>query len=570
MAYLDAACRARYARLPRVHLGRHPAEVSIHARPGRGARRLSMRVPCFLRWLFQSTRAPGGARDTEHARALFLARTVSIHARPGRGARLGQGGDFRATAEVSIHARPGRGARPEGVGITPLIDLFQSTRAPGGARDPTSSALRSAWTRFNPRAPREGRATAPDMLKALQCAVSIHARPGRGARRLATTSSAANARFQSTRAPGGARDQIGDDAEWPEQGVSIHARPGRGARPGRRMRLRLCPITFQSTRAPGGARDRRRRCRRRRRRLFQSTRAPGGARDNPVSNPVPKNARFQSTRAPGGARDETAYAGNVDLRLFQSTRAPGGARDRCPTACRRQACCFNPRAPREGRATSEPAAARRPCAVSIHARPGRGARPARTRRWSSPTAVSIHARPGRGARLMVGSHPNVVYGFQSTRAPGGARDAAESAFSTSSIPRFQSTRAPGGARDPVADKTAEALRILFQSTRAPGGARDSVVASPGPCGHFLPPSANLPRQGCHCDCAASSVRRSSLRRAVLGAARSSPVTADAWGSRITPPARRRSRWRESARARAPRSRAHRPAGTAAGSLCRGR
>jgi hypothetical protein len=420
MAYLDAACRARYARLPRVHLGRHPAEVSIHARPGRGARPSGLAVQSIDE-AFQSTRAPGGARDFGGKLPVFV------------------------------------------------FDWFQSTRAPGGARDGHDLTLHAVTCCFNPRAPREGRATLGGAAFGASREVSIHARPGRGAR--PGSAPVASWCCFNPRAPreGRATSKTASRTRWwccfnpraPREGrathrrpvvdlvqrVSIHARPGRGARPASQINL---------------------------------------------------------------------LAGGV----FQSTRAPGGARDTMPGAFGARWTSFNPRAPREGRAT----------AGDVRDRLG--------------GAVSIHARPGRGARLSLVPLTDICALFQSTRAPGGARDVG----TLSDVP----------------------IEYMFQSTRAPGGARDTVVASPGPCGHFLPPSANLPRQGRHCDCAASSARRSSLRRAVLGAARSSPDAADAWGSRITPPARRRSRWRESARARAPRSRAHRPADTAAGSLCRGR
>ncbi len=181
MAYLDAACRARYARLPRVHLGRHPAEVSIHARPGRGARPSGLAVQSIDE-AFQSTRAPGGARDFGGKLPVFV------------------------------------------------FDWFQSTRAPGGARDGHDLTLHAVTCCFNPRAPREGRATLGGAAFGASREVSIHARPGRGARPGSAPVAGKLVLFQSTRAPGGARDL--------ENGISD-----------------ALVVLFQSTRAPGGARD---------------------------------------------------------------------------------------------------------------------------------------------------------------------------------------------------------------------------------------------------------------------------------------------------------------------------
>ena len=205
--------------------------VSIHARPERGAR---PRTAVALSYLssFQSTRAPRGARDADwrggqivvcvvsiHARPergarLYQSRPpasprqsgVSIHARPERGARLQRDYELLSKSLVSIHARPERGARLNGSRCSAHWRRFQSTRAPRGARDAGSGAIAPTRCGFNPRAPREGRATPDCRIVGVGELVSIHARPERGARPRSTRRCGPLRVFQSTRAPRGARD----------------------------------------------------------------------------------------------------------------------------------------------------------------------------------------------------------------------------------------------------------------------------------------------------------------------------------------------------------------------------
>jgi hypothetical protein len=219
--------------------------------------------------------------------------------------------------------------------------MFQSTRAPIGARDAFAAGL--AWPSrcFNPRAPRLGRATVGQAGGCCAEAVSIHARPDWGAR-------------PGVVSPGGFTRK-----------VSIHARPDWGAR----LVGAGAGIRFQSTRAPIGARDGLRRQR------FQSTRAPIGARDRREGKP----GRVSRARAVRSARKATLLFVSIHARpdwgarrnsttlrrfqstaqvanknSFQSTRAPIGARDAIADdqpPCDRAS--FNPRAPRLGRATED-------------------------------------------------------------------------------------------------------------------------------------------------------------------------------------------------------------------------
>ena len=250
---------------------------------------------------------------------------VSIRARPSRGARPGrpvQDGDVarsfnprapltgratsarnpcHAASAVSIRARPSRGARRRR--SQPVGDVFgfQSARAPHGARDSPAKHARAVSIGFNPRAPLTGRATgaaprhratdgsfnprAPLTGRATPhrrdpralSAVSIRARPSRGARQPTTSNGLASMPFQSARAPHGARDDrhrrhhsgsagfnprapltgratAGCAAKHQPERVSIRARPSRGARPATASASRSMPV-FQSARAPHGARD---------------------------------------------------------------------------------------------------------------------------------------------------------------------------------------------------------------------------------------------------------------------------------------------------------------------------
>jgi len=84
--------------------------------------------------------------------------------------------------------------------------------------------------------------------------------------------------------------------------------------------------------------------------------------------------------------------------------------------------------------------------------------------------VSIRARPVRGARRRWNSGATARAGFQSARAPCGARDDA-SLYASAASTAFQSARAPCGARDELAE-VGDGCGHAFQSARAPCGARD--------------------------------------------------------------------------------------------------
>ena len=208
-----------------------------------------------------------------------------------------------------------------------------------------------AVMRFNPRAPRAGRATVVDGVSPLVERVSIRARPVRGARPQADHVERALPRVSIRARPvRGARPR-GLAPAARAQRVSIRARPVRGARP-----FAACvPVAhsrgFQSARAPCGARDVMPAVSTHSPRSFQSARAPCGARDCCSARSCTSTSCVSIRARPvRGARLRWYAVGNKPPE-FQSARAPCGARDRLTAAGLLPIIRFNPRAPRAGRAT---------------------------------------------------------------------------------------------------------------------------------------------------------------------------------------------------------------------------
>jgi len=376
------------------------------------------------------------------------------------------------------------------------------------------------FPRFNPRAPRAGRATRVGGADIPRAAVSIRARPVRGARQPTLDALFVAAQFQSARAPCGARDAVGPAVRLPSDGFNPRApRAGRATRTARtstrpttgfnprapragratagRSRLRsLHRVSIRARPVRGARRTGSGRARRSARRF--NPRAPRAGRATKVvraysllsgvsirARPVrgARRRRGSSTqfnqprfnpRAPRAGRATGAGRGEVDAALRFNPRAPraGRATRRSPAGAGGRTR-FNPRAPRAGRATLVNGGFCGPVIVSIRARPVRGARPCmigcryRFRRCFNPRAP----RAGRATWASVRRLVNLLYVSIRARPVRGARRHWGSP--TGSYTEFQSARAPCGARDSARSSPGPGA-LQFQSARAPCGARDML------------------------------------------------------------------------------------------------
>ena len=159
--------------------------VSIHARLVRGERLVGVIVAARCRDVSIHARLVRGERlgriDADHG----AYGAVSIHARLVRGERPRS--DYRVAeyvSGVSIHARLVRGERPSATRNDSSGNGF-NPRPPRERRATHSPvALAGSDVGFNPRPPRERRATRAHRLASLHDAVSIHARLVRGERPL--------------------------------------------------------------------------------------------------------------------------------------------------------------------------------------------------------------------------------------------------------------------------------------------------------------------------------------------------------------------------------------------------
>ena len=169
--------------------GAHPIEdiyqwmnggVSILAPRCRGAHH-SRRNLRMCGWLFQSSRPVAGARINTTIAVTDSAGDVSILAPRCRGAHRCCWHIAPVARVVSILAPRCRGAHPPPPPRNSKGHTFQSSRPVAGARIARIPFLRSARSRFNPRAPLPGRASSDQPYLRNSWFVSILAPRCRGA-----------------------------------------------------------------------------------------------------------------------------------------------------------------------------------------------------------------------------------------------------------------------------------------------------------------------------------------------------------------------------------------------------
>ena len=195
-------------------------------------------------------RSPREGRATTAAGCTCNAGQVSIRALPVKGERHSISNGLHLRCDVSIRALPVKGERRFHKPSGSRCDTCFNPRSPREGR--ATNAPAGIWRRrrsFNPRSPREGRATTRLHSAGVRNAVSIRALPVKGERRGSRACGPCHERVSIRALPVKGERRRSTCVECALDGVSIRALPVKGERQVV-VSIPATPSLFQSALSP--------------------------------------------------------------------------------------------------------------------------------------------------------------------------------------------------------------------------------------------------------------------------------------------------------------------------------